>query len=87
VVIKNYLKTLDAERFTNLSLNFSSSTKSIDLYNNLVVENLEKDSGLQYKPKSNKILACWIDDMSMPKKDPYNTQQVIAFMKFFIENG
>jgi dynein heavy chain len=25
--------------------------------------------------------------MSMPKKDPYNTQQVIASLRFFIENG
>jgi hypothetical protein len=25
--------------------------------------------------------------MSMPKKDTYNTQQVIASLRFFIENG
>jgi hypothetical protein len=52
-----------------------------------VAEGLEKDSGKNYKPKGNKIMACWIDNMSMPKKDPYNTQQVVAQMKFFIENG
>ena len=32
VVTKNYLKTIDIEENTVLYLNFSSSTKSIDMY-------------------------------------------------------
>jgi dynein heavy chain len=84
VVLKSFLQTLDIEENFVLNLNFSSSTKSIDMYNWLM-ECLEKDIGKNMKPKQNKVLVCYIDDMSMPQKDPYNTQQVIAFMKFLFE--
>lgn len=84
VVIKNYLQALDVEDLIILNLNFSSSTKSIDMYNWLM-ECLEKDIGKNMKPKGNKNLIVFIDDMSMPTKDPYNTQQVIAFLKFLFE--
>jgi hypothetical protein len=49
------------------------------------MECLEKDIGKNMKPKGNKNLIVFIDDMSMPQKDPYNTQQVIAFLKFLFE--
>jgi hypothetical protein len=49
------------------------------------MECMEKDIGKNMKPKQNKQLICFIDDMSMPQKDAYNTQQVIAFMKFLFE--
>lgn len=68
-----------------LPINFSSSTKSIDLYNYLN-DMLEKEGKYLMKPKQNKTLVIYIDDMSMPKKDDYNTQQVIAFMKFLFES-
>lgn len=47
---------------------------------------LEKEGKYLMKPKQNKTLVIYIDDMSMPKKDDYNTQQVIAFMKFLFES-
>lgn len=49
------------------------------------MEYLEKDIGKAMKPKQGKSLCVFIDDMSMPKKDPYNTQQVIALLKFLFE--
>jgi len=36
---------------------------------NYLLECLEKDIGKSIKPKGNKTLVCYIDDMSMPKKD------------------
>jgi len=82
--LKDYLKRLNLEEYTSLNLNFSSSTKSIDMYNWLM-EYLEKDIGKAMKPKQGKSLCVFVDDMSMPKKDPYNTQQVIALLKFLFE--
>lgn len=69
VVIKNYVKTLSTEENTILSVNFSSSTKSIEIYNYLM-DSLEKDIGKSMKPKGGKTLVVFIDDMSMPEKDP-----------------
>lgn len=69
VVVKNYLQSMDTEELFILNLNFSSSTKSIDMYTWLM-ECLEKDIGKNMKPKGNKTLIVFIDDMSMPQKDP-----------------
>jgi len=79
------LKSIDPDVHVILPINFSSSTKSIDLYNYLN-DMLEKEGKYLMKPKQNKTLVIYIDDMSMPKKDDYNTQQVIAFMKFLFES-
>ena len=40
-----------------------------------------------YTPKGNKKLLVFIDEMHMPKKDKYGTQEPIALLKFLIDKG
>lgn len=40
-----------------------------------------------YAPKGNKNLIIFIDEMHMPKKDKYGTQEPIALLKFLIDKG
>ena len=49
------------------------------------MECLEIDIGKNMNPMGNKTLIAFIEFMSMPQKDPYNTHQIIAFMKFFFK--
>lgn len=81
--ILSYIRRLDLH-YTNLILNFSSRTKSIDVQRS--IENrLEKRSKDTYGPASGTKLIIFLDDISMPRIDQYGTQQAIALLKLLIE--
>jgi dynein heavy chain len=75
-IMSNYLKELDVNDWAVLTINHSFSTSSKDVYN-MVYDCLEKEAR-SMRPKFNKSLVVFIDDLSMPKKDKYATQQPIA---------
>jgi len=66
-ILSNYFKELDVNDWTVLAINHSFSTSSRDVYN-CVNDCLEKEAR-SMRPKFNKNLVVFIDDLSMPKKD------------------
>ncbi|CAF2548494.1 unnamed protein product [Rotaria sp. Silwood2] len=81
--ILSYIRNFDSQ-YTNLILNFSSRTKSIDVQRSIESQ-LEKRSKDTYGPTAGTKLIIFLDDISMPKIDQYGTQQSIALLKLLIE--
>ncbi|CAF1548071.1 unnamed protein product [Rotaria magnacalcarata] len=81
--ILSCIRHFDAQH-TNLILNFSSRTKSIDVQRSIETQ-LEKRSKDTYGPSAGNKLIVFLDDMSMPKIDQYGTQQAIALLKLLVE--
>ncbi|TPX78384.1 hypothetical protein CcCBS67573_g00352 [Chytriomyces confervae] len=86
VTVQNYLRQLPADKNLVLNVNFSSRTTSLDVQRNLEV-NVEKRTKDTYGPAAGKRLVVFVDDVNMPGKDTYGTQQPIALLKLLIEKG
>lgn len=86
VTVDNYLRQLSGDRNIILKTNFSSRTTSLDVQRNLEV-NVEKRTKDTYGPAGGKRLIVFVDDLNMPAKDKYGTQQPIALLKLLIERG
>ncbi|ORX45970.1 hypothetical protein BCR36DRAFT_332447 [Piromyces finnis] len=86
VTLQNYLHQLDPEKYIVLNANFSSRTTSMDIQRNLEA-NVEKRTKDTYGPAAGKKLIVCIDDLNMPQKDIYGTQQPIALLKLLFERG
>ncbi|KAJ3299892.1 Dynein heavy chain 10, axonemal [Borealophlyctis nickersoniae] len=86
VTVQNYIKQLPADKNVVLNINFSSRTTSLDVQRNLEA-NVEKRTKDTYGPGGGKRLLVFIDDLNMPSKDTYGTQQPIALLKLLIERG
>ncbi|KAI9351727.1 dynein heavy chain, N-terminal region 1-domain-containing protein [Zopfochytrium polystomum] len=86
VTVQNYLRQLPADKNLVLNINFSSRTTSLDVQRNLEV-NVEKRTKDTYGPAAGRRLLSFIDDLNMPSKDTYGTQQPIALLKLLIERG
>ena len=86
VIVKNYLDSLNLENNLILNMNFSFRTNSLEIQNNIEMLCDKRRPGL-YGPKGNKNLIVFIDEMHMPKKDAYGTQQPIALLRFLIDKG
>ncbi|CAF4829118.1 unnamed protein product [Rotaria sp. Silwood1] len=81
--ILSYIRNFNSQ-YTNLILNFSSRTKSIDVQRSIETQ-LEKRSKDTYGPTVGTKLIVFLDDISMPKIDQYGTQQAIALLKLLVE--
>uniref|UniRef100_A0A7S3YCE3 AAA+ ATPase domain-containing protein n=1 Tax=Lotharella globosa TaxID=91324 RepID=A0A7S3YCE3_9EUKA len=86
VIMKSYMENGLGDRYTSMTINFSSRTSSLDVQNS-IMSSVEKQSGANYAPKGGKKMLVFIDDMNMPFVDKYNTQQPIALLKFVIERA
>lgn len=86
VTVDNYLRMLSVEKNILLKTNFSSRTTSLDVQRNIEA-NVEKRTKDTYGPTSGKKLIVFVDDLNMPSKDTYGTQQPIALLKLLIERG
>lgn len=89
ITIQNYLKFLTTSEviktpYVILSTNFSSRTTSLD-FQNTMQDILESRLMRVYGPTSGKQLIIYIDDISMPKVDKYDTQEPIAFLKLLVD--
>jgi dynein heavy chain len=86
VTISNYLRSLPSEKNIVLNINFSSRTSSLDVQKNMEA-NVEKRTKDTYGPAGGKRLLVFVDDLNMPSKDIYGTQQPIALLKLLIEKS
>ena len=86
VTIQNFLRNLTLETYTILNVNFSSRTSSMDIQK-ILEANVEKKMKDVYGPAGGKRLMVFVDDLNMPSKDKYGTQQPIALLKLLIEKG
>ncbi|KAI8847268.1 dynein heavy chain and region D6 of dynein motor-domain-containing protein [Chytridium lagenaria] len=86
VTVQNFLRQLPSEKNLLLNINFSSRTTSLDVQRNLEV-NVEKRTKDTYGPAAGKRLIVFVDDLNMPSKDTYGTQQPIALLKLLLERG
>jgi dynein heavy chain len=71
--------TTTTDRFVQQIVNFNFYTDSI-LLQNILEQQLEK-KGRFYAPIGKFKMLYLVDDMNMPKLDPYNTQNAIALMR------
>ncbi|KAJ3144485.1 Dynein heavy chain 10, axonemal [Geranomyces variabilis] len=87
VTVQKFLRQgLPADKNFILNINFSSRTSSLDVQKNLEA-NVEKRTKDTYGPAAGKRMIVFIDDLNMPAKDTYGTQQPIALLKLLIERG
>ena len=86
VTIQNFIKSLPRESNNVLNVNFSSRTSSLDIQK-IIEANVEKRMKDVFGPPNGKRLVILIDDLNMPSKDKYGTQQPIAFLKLMIEKN
>ncbi|KAJ1557345.1 Dynein heavy chain 10, axonemal, partial [Nowakowskiella sp. JEL0078] len=86
VTVSTYLRQLNPDKSLLLNINFSSRTTSMDVQRNLEAS-VEKRTKDTYGPAAGKRLVVFIDDLNMPSKDTYGTQQPIALLKLLIERG
>ncbi len=86
VTINSFIRQLNPDNNLVLGMNFSSRTSSLDVQKNLEA-NVEKRTKDTYGPTAGKRLVVFIDDLNMPQKDKYGTQQPIALLKLLIERG
>lgn len=87
-ISKGLLKELaeDAEAYTYQIINFNYYTDSM-LLQNILEQNLEKRAGKTFAPPGKAKLIYFIDDLNMPKLDPYNTQSAIALLRQHADYG
>lgn len=85
-ISKGLLKTLasnpDLWQFQTINFNFYTDS---ELLQTIMEQMLQKRGGRTYQPKGKGKLIYFIDDLNMPKLDPYNTQSAIALVRQHID--
>jgi dynein heavy chain, axonemal len=85
-VIRDKLKSMDAETMAFLNINLNCFTDSLSLQ--LAMEGvLEKKSGRVFGPLGSRKLVYFIDDLNLPLVDKYGTQQPIALLRQQMDYG
>ena len=81
-ISKGLIKELaeDATSWNYQVINFNFYTDSM-LLQGILEQNLEKRAGKTFAPPGKAKLIYFIDDLNMPKLDPYNTQTAIALLR------
>lgn len=81
-MIKGLLKELTEKTDDYLSqvINMNYYTDATTLRTNLMTQ-LEKQGGTRYGPVGKYTLIYFIDDLNMPRLDPFNTQSAIALLR------
>jgi len=85
-VIKGTLQKLDAEEIIYTTINFNYFTDA-RMLQKMLEQPLEKKAGKNYGPPGQKRLIYFLDDLNMPKLDPYNTQTPIALCRQHMDYG
>jgi len=84
--IENILGKLD-DSYLPFTMNFSSATSSIGVQEQLE-SRLEKRNRNNFGPLGNRdCMACFIDDLNMPKMNEYFSQPPIELLRQFMEYG
>ena len=79
-LVQGNLKALDTEEymFQNFSFNYFTEVAS---FQKALEANLEKKAGINYAPPGTKKLIYFVDDLNMPKLDPYETAMPISHIR------
>jgi dynein heavy chain len=86
VTMQTFLRNLPSDANILLNINFSSRTTSMDVQK-IVEGNIEKRTKDVFGPPGGKRLLIFVDDLNMPGKDKYGTQQPVALLKLLIEKN
>jgi dynein heavy chain len=83
-MVLGMLHKLDPAKMTECTVNFNFYTDSAVLQDNLCLP-LEKKTGINFGPPGNTKMIYFVDDLTLPEVDKYNTQSAIALMRQLIE--
>lgn len=78
-LVKGKLGSLP-EEIMSLSINFNYFTDVIS-FQKVLESPLEKKAGVNYGPPGTKTLIYFVDDLNMPKLDPYETAMPISLIR------
>jgi dynein heavy chain, axonemal len=78
-LVKGKLANL-AEELLSLSISFNYFTE-VGTFQRILESPLEKKAGVKYGPPGTKQLIYFIDDLNMPKLDPYDTAMPISLIR------
>lgn len=83
-IMKNFFAKANRDEILCASVNFNSYTDSLTFQSSLEA-NVQKRVGKMYGPPIGKKLLFFIDDINMPRRDDYETQQPIALIRQIVD--
>jgi dynein heavy chain len=83
-MVLGMLHQLDPTKTVEATINFNFYTDAAVLQDTLCLP-LEKKTGINFAPPGNTKLIYFVDDLTLPEVDKYNTQSAIALMRQLME--
>uniref|UniRef100_A0A8C4S375 Dynein axonemal heavy chain 2 n=1 Tax=Erpetoichthys calabaricus TaxID=27687 RepID=A0A8C4S375_ERPCA len=85
-VAQNVLQSLDATKWSVLSVNMSAQTTSNNVQD-IIESRIEKRTKGNYVPIGGKKLITFMDDLNMPCKDTFGSQPPLELIRLWIDYG
>jgi len=84
VIVKQSIRGMGKEKFSNVELNFSAATTPA-ITQNIIEGSMEKRSKGKWGPPGGKKLICFVDDLNMPKKDEFGSQGALEIIRQWLD--
>jgi dynein heavy chain len=85
-IIHNVLSQYHNETHTTFNINFSAETSSHTIQD-MLEEKVEKRTKDVYVPIGGKKMITFIDDLNLPRKDPWGSQPPLELIRQWLDNG
>ncbi|PIO38639.1 hypothetical protein AB205_0076860, partial [Aquarana catesbeiana] len=85
-IAQSVLQSLDANKWTLLTVNMSAQTSSSNVQN-IIESRVEKRTKGVYVPAGGKHLLTFMDDLNMPAKDAFGSQPPLELLRLWIDYG
>ncbi|PIO34801.1 hypothetical protein AB205_0116420, partial [Aquarana catesbeiana] len=85
-IAQSVLQSLDANKWTLLTVNMSAQTSSSNVQN-IIESRVEKRTKGVYVPAGRKHLLTFVDDLNMPAKDTFGSQPPLELLRLWIDYG
>ncbi|XP_018428368.1 PREDICTED: dynein heavy chain 2, axonemal [Nanorana parkeri] len=85
-IAQSVLQSLDANKWTLLTVNMSAQTSSSNVQN-IIESRVEKRTKGVYVPAGGKQLLTFMDDLNMPAKDTFGSQPPLELLRLWIDYG
>ncbi|XP_040202767.1 dynein heavy chain 2, axonemal [Rana temporaria] len=85
-IAQSVLQSLDASKWTLLTVNMSAQTSSSNVQN-IIESRVEKRTKGVYVPAGGKHLLTFMDDLNMPAKDTFGSQPPLELLRLWIDYG
>ncbi|XP_072006034.1 dynein axonemal heavy chain 2 [Engystomops pustulosus] len=85
-IAQSVLQSLDANKWTLLTVNMSAQTTSNNVQN-IIESRVEKRTKGVYVPAGGKHLLTFMDDLNMPAKDTFGSQPPLELLRLWIDYG